>query len=270
MKSKVLVYGKAQGWTALGIVDAYLKIYPYATLDDLNKAFPRGKFASAKSTDKLFNDMKTIEKEAHESGDEKAISGVENSKRIHYYITLEDGTDVVFYKIAWGKTSFPVLVEHAKQYGIEVASFEDIGRGKGRGSYEIEYLGGFDTVTVTGNKLVETLMKEFNSRFPYLQLCIFPLSMKSESSKTPVSPSLTIAQARAQAPSLKKDFALDGDTVVKDVENFFIENHGLYVEICYYNKEGKGFYTSGDYDKMTLTDLNKEIEAQGGLKDKWK
>ena len=142
MESKIRVYGKAQGWTALGIVDAYLKIHPHATLDDLNKAFPREKFASAKSIDHLFIDMKTFEKEAHESGNERAIADAENLRRIHWYITLEDGTDVMFYKIAWGKTSFPLLVEHAKQYGIEVASFEDIGRGKGRGSYEIEYIGG--------------------------------------------------------------------------------------------------------------------------------
>lgn len=58
MEPKVLVYGKAKGWTALGIVDAYLKIYPYATLEDLNKAFPREKFASTKSVDKILIDLK--------------------------------------------------------------------------------------------------------------------------------------------------------------------------------------------------------------------
>ena len=41
MANKVRVYGKAMGWTALGIIDAYLKMYPHATLEDLNKAFPR-------------------------------------------------------------------------------------------------------------------------------------------------------------------------------------------------------------------------------------
>ena len=38
MASKVRVYGKSQVWTALGIVDAYTKMYPHATVEDLNKA----------------------------------------------------------------------------------------------------------------------------------------------------------------------------------------------------------------------------------------
>ena len=40
MASKVRVYGKAQNRTALGIVNAYLVMYPHATAEDLNKAFP--------------------------------------------------------------------------------------------------------------------------------------------------------------------------------------------------------------------------------------
>ena len=40
MADKILVYGKSQGRTALGIVDAYLVMHPHALLDDLNKAFP--------------------------------------------------------------------------------------------------------------------------------------------------------------------------------------------------------------------------------------
>lgn len=44
MASKVRVYAKSQKWAALGIVDAYLKMYPHATLEDVNKAFPRNLF----------------------------------------------------------------------------------------------------------------------------------------------------------------------------------------------------------------------------------
>ena len=40
MASKVRVYGKAQNRTALGIVHAYMVMYPQATLEDLRKAFP--------------------------------------------------------------------------------------------------------------------------------------------------------------------------------------------------------------------------------------
>ena len=40
MANKVRVHGKAQNRTALGIVNAYVVMYPHATLDDLRKAFP--------------------------------------------------------------------------------------------------------------------------------------------------------------------------------------------------------------------------------------
>lgn len=40
MESKIRVYGKAQNRTALGIMHAYMTIYPQATLEDLRKAFP--------------------------------------------------------------------------------------------------------------------------------------------------------------------------------------------------------------------------------------
>ena len=40
MPSKVRVYGKAQNRTVLGIVNAYLVMYPHATKADLVKAFP--------------------------------------------------------------------------------------------------------------------------------------------------------------------------------------------------------------------------------------
>jgi len=111
MESKVKVYGKAKGWTALGIIHAYLKIHPYATLEDLNKAFPREKFTSAKSIPNLLEDLKIMEKEANDSGNERAIADVALWKRIHHYITLADGTDVTFNKVIWGQTNFPIIEE---------------------------------------------------------------------------------------------------------------------------------------------------------------
>lgn len=40
MENKVRVYGLAQNSTVLGIVNAYLMIYPHTKLEDLRKAFP--------------------------------------------------------------------------------------------------------------------------------------------------------------------------------------------------------------------------------------
>ncbi|MBR8730536.1 hypothetical protein IX332_001885 [Porphyromonas levii] len=41
MVSKVRVYGKAQNRTALGIVNAYLVMYPQSTLEDLKKSISK-------------------------------------------------------------------------------------------------------------------------------------------------------------------------------------------------------------------------------------
>lgn len=40
MVNKVRVYGKAQNRTALGIMHAYMVMYPQTTMEGLQKAFP--------------------------------------------------------------------------------------------------------------------------------------------------------------------------------------------------------------------------------------
>ena len=53
MASKVRVYAKSQKWAALGIIDAYIKMYPHATVDDLNKAFPLSALQETKTDEPL-------------------------------------------------------------------------------------------------------------------------------------------------------------------------------------------------------------------------
>ena len=64
MASKVRVYGKAQYWTALGIVDAYTKMYPHATLEDINKAFPRKAFTDRQPEEPLWDTIENIKAKA--------------------------------------------------------------------------------------------------------------------------------------------------------------------------------------------------------------
>lgn len=125
-------------------------------------------------------------------------------------------------------------------------------------------------ITVSGQKKVETLMKEFNDKFPYLQLCIFPISMKEATSKTPVDRNLTIAKVRSQETSTSEiEISIHGRKLVKNLEKEFLENYGLYVEVCYYDKDGHGYFTSGTYDDLTLSSLDAEIAKKGGVKGKW-
>lgn len=164
-ESKIKVHGKAKGWTALGIIDAYTKIHPSATVEDINKAFPRELFASTKTYKNIVIDRKVYWQEAVDAGKEQDYEWLKKSREDGaYYFTLEDGTEVTFYKIVWSEDIFPKIVEHAKTLGIEVASFEDIGRGKGRGDYEIEYLPNF-SFHVDGRMTVSTLQRQFRDAF---------------------------------------------------------------------------------------------------------
>ncbi len=135
MVNKVRVYGKAQNRTALGIVNAYLVIYPQATLEDLRKAFPDS--LNPDSGVKInFVDMKEI-KASQPTEWDGFFSKPEEILHLH------DGTEVALVKM-WTKPSFERLASHAAQYGIEIAKFEEAEKGAGKkGGFRLEYLNGF-------------------------------------------------------------------------------------------------------------------------------
>ncbi len=135
MVNKVRVYGKAQNRTALGIVNAYLVIYPQATLEDLRKAFPDS--LNPDSGVRInFVDMKEIKTSQSEQWD--GFFSKEDE-----ILHLNDGTEVALVKM-WTKPSFERLASHAEQYGIEIAKLEEAEKGAGKkGGFRLEYLNGF-------------------------------------------------------------------------------------------------------------------------------
>lgn len=131
MASKVRVFGKAQNRTALGIINAYLVMYPQATFEDFEKAFPK-----ALNTDSGWPvNFKHLEECQTEN--EKGFWFTEEDEVLH----LQDGTNMAVVKM-WTKPSFERLVEHAKQYDIEVAEFEKGMKGQ-KGGFRLEYLNGY-------------------------------------------------------------------------------------------------------------------------------
>lgn len=133
MASKVRVYGKAQNRTALGIMHAYMLMYPHATIEDLRKAFP----------DSL-NPDSGVKKNfiyAEEKGTDANWEGF--FKNPDELLTTGDGKKVAVVKM-WTKPSFDRLVEQAKLYDIEIASFEAAEKGFGKkGGFRLEYLNGW-------------------------------------------------------------------------------------------------------------------------------
>lgn len=130
---KVKVYGKAQNRTALGIMHAYMVMYPHATMEDLQKAFP----------DSL-NPDSGIKRNFVYPGDTSVPANWDGvfDKDDELLLTGE-GKKVAVVKM-WTKTSFNRLVEHARQYGIIVAQFEEAEKGWAKkGSFRLEYLNGY-------------------------------------------------------------------------------------------------------------------------------
>lgn len=142
MASKVRVYGKAQNRTALGIMHAYMAMYPHATMEDLQRAFPNE--LNPDSGVKI-NFVK-----AGEKGTDANWSGF--FQKDDELLTMGDGTKVAVVSM-WTKPSFERLVNHAAQYGIEVAKFEEAEKGIGKkGSFRLEYLNGYVPPALQKNK----------------------------------------------------------------------------------------------------------------------
>lgn len=132
MASKVRVYGKAQNRTALGIVHAYMVMYPQATLEDLRKAFPNE-----------LNPDKGVKENFVYAEDKGTTANWDGYfKENDELLTMGDGKKVSVVKM-WTKASFDRLVSHATLYDIEVAKFEAADKGGKKGGFRLEYLNGY-------------------------------------------------------------------------------------------------------------------------------
>lgn len=144
MPSKVRVNAKSQKWAALGVIDAYIKMYPHATLEDLNKAFPRSIFAEGDAKQPLLVTMEEKAKIADSTKTTFDDEQLEEWKTTHYYLTMNDGTDIAFTVPMWTKEMFEKMLSQAKLYDIEFAKYEAAEKGFGkRGEYSLEYLNGY-------------------------------------------------------------------------------------------------------------------------------
>lgn len=141
MASKVRVYGKAQNRTALGIINAYLVMYPSATLEDLKKAFPN-QLNTESGTSEIFMTKKEIDKRIA-AGEQWFVDGQGYFTADDEWLILSDNTKVAVVRM-WTKTSFDKIVSQGALYGIEIAEFTAATKGIGqKGGYRLEYLNGY-------------------------------------------------------------------------------------------------------------------------------
>ena len=127
-------------------------------------------------------------------------------------------------------------------------------------------------LSVTGNKKIDTLKKEFNKKFPCLQLAISYSygrdAVKKGETLTQIPGDKTLASVRRADSG--GTISISGNKKIKTLEKEFDTVFGLYCQVCYYSPEGNGYYTSGANDEKTLSAFNAECEKRGCPKDKWK
>lgn len=130
--ARVRVYGKAQNRTALGIMHAYMVMYPQTKLEEIRKAFP----------DELNPDSGV--KKNFVYAEDKGTTADWNGffKEPDELLKMGDGKKVSVVSM-WTKPSFERLVAWAKQYGIVVADFEKAAGGGQKGGFRLEYLNGY-------------------------------------------------------------------------------------------------------------------------------
>lgn len=127
-------------------------------------------------------------------------------------------------------------------------------------------------LTVTGNKKIETLCKEFNKKFPYLRLGIFYSYARQQVAKgegiSAIDGSKTLASVRRADSG--GSISISGNKKIKSLEKEFDTVFGLYCQVCYTDSTGHRYYTSGTSDDMTLSAFNEQCEKRGCKKGVWK
>ena len=132
MANKIRVSAKAQNRTALGIVHAYMLMYPQTTLEDLRKAFPN-ELNPDKGTNENFIPAEEKGTEANWDGYFKADEEI---------LTMGDSSKVSVVKM-WTKPSLERIVNHAKLYEIEVQNIESLPLEDKKKGFKLEYLNGY-------------------------------------------------------------------------------------------------------------------------------
>lgn len=120
---------------------AYMVMYPHATLEDLEKAFPV-ELAPDNGTKRIFINADSTS-DSNWDGYFKADDEL---------LATGDGRRVAVNKM-WTKPSFERLISHAKNYDIEIAQFDPAEKGFGKkGSFALEYLNGYVPPTLEAPK----------------------------------------------------------------------------------------------------------------------
>lgn len=127
-------------------------------------------------------------------------------------------------------------------------------------------------ISVSGNKKIGTLMKEFNKKFPFIRLGIYYSYAREQVAKGEFIYNIDVDKTLASVRRANSggEISISGNKKIKSLEKEFDTIFGLYAQVCYTTAEGKRYYTSGSNDDMTLAAFNAQCEKNGCKKGEWK
>ena len=109
------------------------------------------------------------------------------------------------------------------------------------------------------------MQKEFNKKFPYLQLGIFYSYAREQVKKgeriTQIAEDKTLASVRRADSG--GTISIAGNKRIGTLEKEFDKVFGLYAQVCFIEKNGRGYYTTGVSDTKTLAAFNAICEKAG-------
>lgn len=110
-------------------------------------------------------------------------------------------------------------------------------------------------ISVTGDMEIRTFQKEFNKKFPYLNIFMLPHD----------SESINLLRTFASFSCVDSggDISISGHKKVKSLKSEFYKVFGLYVFIDFWNIEGSLTLAKDYFDEMTLSALNKYSKENG-------
>lgn len=107
-------------------------------------------------------------------------------------------------------------------------------------------------LSMNGKKKLETIQKEFSTKFPYLTLVFL------DAEKETIDGSKTLSEVRK---SKGEDISIIASQKVNSLERNFFKNYGLIVEVAF-QKDGELVFTQPE-ETRTLKELNKWCELNG-------
>lgn len=123
-------------------------------------------------------------------------------------------------------------------------------------------------ISVTGNKKIGTLKKEFNQKFNYIRLYIYDQSQAAAEAKGERLYELDHNKTLSSVRRVNSGgtISINGNKKVKTLEKEFETVFGLYAQVGWVTKEGGLFYSIGISDEKTLSQINEDCKRDGHVK----